>query len=75
MENSKAGTKVVNIPCSQEQIEIIIDHLAYGSELGMERDEKIWILNHVHKNYPGSKVLGANLNQGELLWEVTITVP
>jgi len=65
-------SKVVNIPCSQEQIEIILDHLAYGNELGVERDEKIWILNHVKKEHHGNKVLGANLNLGELLWEVTI---
>ncbi len=66
------GTKVVNIPCSPEQIEIILDHLIYEEEIGMERDEKVWILNHVRRDHPGSKVLGANLNQGELLWEVTI---
>lgn len=59
---------IVKIPCSPEQKEIILDHLQYGHELGMEVDERHWMVNQLDKLKPGYKITKADLDVETCSW-------
>lgn len=60
--------------CSPEQEEVIADHLLLGHELGMQPDERAWILHHVRKVYPGGRVKSADLDLENAQWVVQVEV-
>ena len=64
--------KELRFQCSPEQEEIIADHLLLGRELGMQPDERAWILSHVNKTYPGGRVKLANLDLENAQWVVQV---
>lgn len=64
------------VPFSQDQKEHVIDHLAYGSELGILESEYIWIHKCVkakmlERNISKFKISNAHLNLEEGVWEVS----
>ena len=63
------------IPCSPEQTEIIEDHLLEGRELGLQPDERAWMLAQARKKYPTCKILGAMLYVADAEWNLTLDVP
>lgn len=58
--------------CSPDQEEILADHLLLGFELGMQPDERAWILNNVRKLAPGRKVKAADLDLATGEWMITL---
>jgi hypothetical protein len=62
----------LQIPCSPEQLDVIADHLVDGAELGMQPDERVWIISQVRKQYPTAKVVHADLDLGDGEWTVKI---
>lgn len=64
--------KELRFGCSPDQEEVIADHLLLGCPLGMQPDERAWILNHVQRLAPGAKVLSADLNLEDAEWVVQI---
>ncbi len=56
--------------CSPDQEEVIADHLLLGHELGMQPDEKAWILKNVEKRKPGYRVISAMLDIANAEWVV-----
>ena len=65
---------LIEIPCSQDQLDIIENHALNDGELGMDRDEKIWIANHVRGKHRNAKILSAHLNIEDGVWEVQISL-
>lgn len=63
---------IIRFPVSPEQEEVIVDHLLEGVELGMQPDERAWILSSVHKMQPGAKVKSADLDLEAAEWIVEI---
>jgi len=65
----------LRIPCSPEQEEVIADHLLFGQQLGMQPDERAWIVSRIKKQYPTAKVIAADLDLANAEWVVTVTTP
>ena len=65
---------IIQVPCSQDQMDIIENHALNDGEMGMDRDEKIWIVNHVRAKYRNAKIIRAHLNIPDGLWEVEISL-
>lgn len=63
---------IIKFPVSPEQEEVIVDHLLLGHPLGMQPDERAWILMQVSKRCPGSRVLAADLDLENAEWCVTV---
>lgn len=64
------------VPISQDQKELVIDHLAYGDELGILESEYVWIHKCVRSrmselNIMKFKISNAHLNINECVWEVS----
>lgn len=64
--------KELRFECSPEQEEVIADHLIHGRSLGMQPDERAWILNNVRRRIPTGKVVSANLDIENAEWVVTV---
>lgn len=64
----------LRFPCSPEQEEIVADHLLLGYELGMQPDERAWILAQVRKVYPTGRVKAAELDLENAQWVVQVQV-
>lgn len=65
-------SKELRFRCSPDQEEVIADHLLLGYELGMQPDERAWILKHVDRLSPGGKVKKAMLDIENAEWVVTV---
>lgn len=65
-----AAAHFIQVPCSPEQEDVIAESLLYGKELGMVPDERAWILNHVNRKFPNSRVLNADLMIEDAAWYV-----
>lgn len=70
---------VIKVPISESQREHTIDHLAYGTELGILQSEYGWIRQQLQKyfsNQPGKlfKIEHANLDIMNGVWDVDCTV-
>lgn len=63
---------IVSIPLSPEQEDVLADFLLEGTPLGMQPDERAWILSQVRKKYPGRRVLGADLDLEKASWQVEL---
>ena len=63
---------ILTIPVSPEQEEVITEHVFSGGELGVVKDEKVWMLAQARKKHPGCRILGADLNIPTLEWDLTI---
>ena len=63
----------VKVPCSPDQEDVIADHLFSGRPLGMQPDERAWIIAHVRKEHPTARVVAADLNIADAEWLVTVT--
>ena len=62
----------VRIPCSPDQEDVIADHLLLGNAIGMQPDERAWIIANVRKLYPQARVQSADLDLAESEWVVQI---
>lgn len=62
------------IPCSPEQEEVIADHLFLGYALGMQPDERAWIIAHIVKQQPTGRVTSADLNIADATWTVQVSL-
>lgn len=62
------------IPCSPDQADVIADHLFLGHSLGMQPDERAWIIAQVKKQHPSGKVTGAVLDLSGAEWVVSVTI-
>lgn len=58
--------------CSPDQEEVIADHLLLGKPLGIQPDERAWILINVRKLAPGTKVTSADLDLESAEWVVEV---
>ena len=64
----------LSIPCSPDQEDVIADHLLSGKQLGMQPDERAWIIANVRRQYPTGIVRSADLNLAESTWVVQVQV-
>jgi hypothetical protein len=62
----------INIPVSPEQEDVILDHVAYGKPLGIQPDEKAWMLSQARKLHPSCRILSADLSIGDAEWNLEI---
>jgi hypothetical protein len=62
----------ITIDCSPEQMDVIADHLIEDKELGMQPDERHWMLAQARKQYPNCKILKADLNLYDGTWTLEI---
>lgn len=60
------------IDCSPEQMDVIGDHLLEDKELGMQPDERSWMLAQARKQYPRCKIISADLNLYDGTWTLEI---
>lgn len=63
----------IRIDCSPEQLEVIADHLIENKELGMQPDERHWMLAQARKQNPKYRILSANLDVGAGEWVLSVT--
>lgn len=63
---------IVRFPCSPEQADVIADHLIEGKVLGMQPDERAWLISHVEKKYPGQRIVHADLSLSDSEWVVEL---
>ena len=63
---------MLRIKCSNEQLDVIEDHLLTGAELGVLPDERHWMLAQVRKLHPEAKIKSANLDLENGEWELEI---
>ena len=64
--------KELVIPVSQEQEDVLADHILLGTELGLLPDERAWMMSHAQKAHPGCKIVSADLNIEEAEWTLTL---
>ena len=62
----------ITIDCSPEQMEVIADHLLEDKELGMQPDERHWMLAQARKQHPNCRILKADLNLYDGTWSLEI---
>lgn len=62
----------LRVPCSPEQEDVLADHLLLGGPLGMQPDERAWIVAQVRRAHPMARVVAADLDLGAAVWVVTI---
>lgn len=65
----------LTIPVSPDQEDALVDHVLYGSELGMVPDERAWMMAHVQKAHPGCKIIAADLDLLLAVWVLTLEEP
>jgi hypothetical protein len=63
----------LRIPVSPEQGDILFDHAMNKGTLGMNPDERAWIMAGVQKLQPGCKVEKADLDIENGEWVVDVT--
>lgn len=59
---------------SEEQLDIIEDHLLFGAELGVVPDERVFLYKQLHKKFYGAKIVSANLDLKKLKWFVIFEI-
>lgn len=62
----------VVIDPSEDQMNLIEDHLIFNEEIKIAANERAWIHSCVQKQYRGAKVLNADLDLSCLKWNVSI---
>lgn len=62
----------IRVPCSPDQLDVIESYLLEGTELGMQPDERAWIIANVRKQHPSARVVGADLDLAEGEWVVQL---
>lgn len=62
----------ITIDCSPEQMDVIADHLIENKELGMQPDERHWMLAQARKQYPNCQILKADLNLYDGTWTLEL---
>jgi hypothetical protein len=63
---------ILTIPCSPEQTDVIADHLIYEKVLGVQPDERAWMLAQARKQYPTCKIRKADLDLENAEWILTL---
>ena len=63
---------IIRFPVSPEQQEVIADHLLLGHELGMQPDERAWILAQSRALHPNARVKSADLDVESAEWIVEL---
>ena len=63
----------IRVECSPEQLDVIEDHLLYGKELGLQPDERAWMLSKARAKYPTCKIVSADLAEGEWVLDLIVT--
>jgi hypothetical protein len=63
---------ILTIPCSPEQTDVIADHLIYDAVLGVQPDERAWMLSQARKQHPTCKILKADLDLENAEWILTL---
>lgn len=63
------------IECSPEQMDVIADHFIEGKPLGMQPDERHWMLAQARKKIPGCRILSADLDEMNGQWILEVTSP
>jgi len=58
----------LRIPCSPDQEDVVVDHMLSGAALGMQPDERAWIMAHVRKHNSRARVLSADLDLETAEW-------
>ena len=64
----------IRVPCSPEQEDVIADHAIMGSALGVLPDERQWMLAQAQQQSPGCKIVAADLDIENAMWELTVDV-
>lgn len=62
----------IRIPCSPEQMDVIADHIIENKVLGVQPDERHWMLSQARKKFPNCKILSADLDLYEGEWVLQI---
>lgn len=64
----------ITIDCSPEQMEVITDHFLEGKQLGMQPDERAWMLAQARKQNSAFRILSADLDEHNGKWILEVTV-
>lgn len=62
----------LRVPCSPEQEDVILDHLLFNGELGVQPDERAWMLAQARKQHPACQILSADLDLESVEWILTL---
>lgn len=62
----------ITIDCSPEQMDVLADHMIENKELGMQPDERHWMMAQARKLYPNCRILKADLNLYDGTWSLEI---
>jgi len=60
------------IDCSPEQMDVIADHLIENKELGVQPDERHWMIAQARKKYPNCVIKSADLNLYDGTWTLVV---
>ena len=63
----------IEIDCSPEQMEVISDHFLEGKQLGMQPDERSWMLAQARKVNLNYRIVSADLDEYNGKWILEIT--
>jgi hypothetical protein len=63
----------IKIECSPEQMEVIADYFLEDKQLGMQPDERVWMLKKAREINPAYRILGAELDEYKGEWLLTVT--
>lgn len=65
-------TQELRIKCSPEQEDVIVDHVLYDGPLGLQPDERAWMLYQARKIYPDCRIQHVILDIENAEWILTI---
>lgn len=63
----------IEVDCSPEQLDVIADHFLEGNQLGMQPDERAWMLAQVRKQNQAYRILSADLDEYNGKWILEVT--
>ena len=63
----------IEIDCSPEQLDVIGDHFLENKPLGMQPDERAWMLAQVRKQNSAYRILSADLDEYNGKWILEVT--
>lgn len=65
-------TKKIEVACSPEQADIILDHLIANEKLYMRQDERAWMQAQLDKIERGLRIMSATLDIQNSCWILEI---
>jgi hypothetical protein len=67
-------TQQLEFEPSEDQLDLIEDHLFLGVKLGVAADENVFLYQQLHKKFSTAKITAAHLDLEKLKWIVTFEI-